>query len=371
MKTDVKDTLRPEVDGEKMNALEVRDLTKQFGLNDLPAVHEVSFSLKKGEILALVGPSGCGKTTTLRLIAGFERPELGSVVLGGRTVAGGRIHIPPEQRGVGMVFQEHALFPHLTVIDNISFGLAGRPKNQIQASACKMLELLGLSRLAERYPHELSGGERQRVALARAMAPQPIVLLLDEPFSSLDADLRSQIRDEVRVILKGIGATAIFVTHDQEEAMIMGDRLAVFNQGRLEQIGTPEEIFHSPATQFVAEFMGQTDFIPGEVTHQGVQTEIGLLPQMLDLPGGTRVEIAIRSDDIAFEPVEGGNGLVLGRQFKGALNIYRLRLPSGYIVHAHQPHTMILKPGTPVKVVADPGHPLACFYEGKAVPNLS
>jgi iron(III) transport system ATP-binding protein len=222
-----------------MIALEARNLTKQFGLDELPAVRDVSFSLEKGEILALVGPSGCGKTTTLRMIAGFERPERGSVILAGKVVAGGSVFVPPERRGVGMVFQEHALFPHLTVLDNVGFGLSGKPKSARQKTSLRMLELLGLHRLANRYPHELSGGERQRVALARAMAPQPIVLLLDEPFSSLDADLRYQVREEVRVILKSMQATAIFVTHDQEEALFMGDRLAVFNQGRLEQIGTP------------------------------------------------------------------------------------------------------------------------------------
>ena len=349
-------------------ALEVRDLTKQFGLDELPAVHEVSFSLEKGEILTLVGPSGCGKTTTLRLIAGFEQADQGSVILGGRAVSNGRRFTPPERRGVGMVFQEHALFPHLTVYENVAFGLIKQPKEKVVKNTRSMLNLLGLERLAERYPHELSGGERQRVALARALAPQPIVLLLDEPFSSLDADLRSQIREEVRVILKGIGATAVFVTHDQEEALFMGDRLAVFNQGRLEQIGTPEQIFHNPATRFVAEFMGQTDFLPGIVTASGIQTEVGLLSQKVDLPEGSQVELAMRADDVTFETHEDADGLILARQFKGAMNIYRLRLGSGRIVHAFQPHTRILKPGTPVRVIANPGHPLACFLNGKAVP---
>jgi iron(III) transport system ATP-binding protein len=353
-----------------MPTLEVRSISKQYDREDLPAVYDVSLSMEQGEILALVGPSGCGKTTTLRLIAGFEQPDSGTVHLGDRLVAGQGKFIPPERRGVGMVFQEHALFPHLTVGENVAFGLAGRPKN-VQAELTKsMLTLLGLERLSRRYPHELSGGERQRVALARAMAPQPIVLLLDEPFSSLDADLRTQIREEVRVILKGIGATAIFVTHDQEEALYMGDRLAVFNQGRLEQVASPEEIFHAPATRFVAEFMGQTDFLEGEVTHFGIDTEIGLISQHLALPVGTKVEIAVRADDITFEPEEGSHSMILSRQFKGAMNIYRMRLPSGHLVHAYQPHTHLLPPGTPVRVWAEPGHPLACFYRQKAVETL-
>lgn len=353
-----------------MIALEIQHLSKQYGPNEFPAVYDVSFSLEKGEILALVGPSGCGKTTTLRLIAGFEQPDSGRVVLGGQLVAGDHAFIPPERRGVGMVFQDHALFPHLTVYDNVAFGLSGRNKEAVAEETAGMLKLLGLERLASRYPHELSGGERQRVALARALAPQPIVLLLDEPFSNLDADRRSQVREEVRTILKEIGATVIFVTHDQEEALFMGDRLAVFNNGCLEQIGSPEEIFHHAATRFVAEFMGQTDFIPGEVTPHGILTEVGLLHQRLDLPEGSVVDIAIRADDVTFAPAENGQAFVQERIFKGAMNIYRLRLPSGQTLHAFQPHTLLIHPGTVVIVRAEPGHPLACFQNGKAVPTL-
>ena len=353
------------------NALEIRDLSKQFEPDQAPAVYNVSLSLERGEILALVGPSGCGKTTTLRLIAGFEQPDTGSVILGERTVAGNGYFIPPERRGIGMVFQDHALFPHLTVYENVAFGLSKQPKELIEEHTHGMLALLGLDRLGKRYPHEISGGERQRVALARALAPQPIVLLLDEPFSSLDADLRIQIRGEVREILKSIGASAIFVTHDQEEALFMGDRLAVFNQGHLEQVATPEEIFHSPNTHFVAEFMGQTDFISGEVNAEGVQTEIGLLDQHLELPLGTHVEIGIRADDIAMQAHPAGESTVISRQFKGAMNIYSLRLPSGKTVHAYQPHTKVIQPGTPVHVLAAPGHPLACFKDGIAVPLVT
>jgi iron(III) transport system ATP-binding protein len=349
-----------------MSTVELFNIAKQFNQKDLPAVFDMCLSLEKGEILALVGPSGCGKTTTLRLIAGFEQPDSGRVVLDGRLVAGNGVFVPPERRGIGMVFQEHALFPHLTVIENVSFGLANLPRQAQEQAALSMLKLLGLERLARRYPHELSGGERQRAALARALAPQPVVLLLDEPFSSLDADLRLQIREEVRAILKEIGATAIFVTHDQEEALFMGDRLAVFNHGRLEQIGTPEEIFHSPATRFVAEFMGQTDFLCGEVTSQGIRTEIGTLSQQVDLPVGTLVEIAVRADDITFEPMENSAAMIMARQFKGAMNVYRLRLPSGQLLHAYQPHALLLPAGLPVRVRVDPGHPLACFHQGKA-----
>jgi iron(III) transport system ATP-binding protein len=352
-----------------MIALEVKNLSKSYSRNELPAVYDVSFSLQKGEILALVGPSGCGKTTTLRLIAGFEQPDAGQVYLAERLIADKSTFVPPEKRDVGMVFQDHALFPHLKVIENVYFGLMKKTQKEKEASARSMLNLLGMDNLSNRYPHELSGGERQRVALARALAPQPVVLLLDEPFSSLDADLRHQIREDVRVILKGISASAIFVTHDQEEALYMGDRLAVVNQGRLEQIAHPEAIFSAPANRFVAEFMGQTDFITGLVAKGGIQTEIGILTQKLDLPLGTEVEIAVRADDITFDLNKNGSGMILGRQFKGALNIYRLRLPSGRIVHAFQPHTRILKPGTRVIVRADPGHDLACYYDERYIGN--
>jgi iron(III) transport system ATP-binding protein len=352
-----------------MITLEVKNLCKQYSSDNYPAVEDVSFSLSKGEILTLVGPSGCGKTTTLRIIAGFERPDKGQVILGGKTMTNGNLFIQPERRNVGMVFQDHALFPHLTVFKNVAFGLVGRSKEVIKHETVSMLKLVGLERLANRYPHELSGGERQRVALARALAPRPILLLLDEPFSNLDADMRIQIREEIRAILKGIAATAIFVTHDQEEALFMGDRLAVFNQGQLEQIGNPEVIFHSPATRFVAEFMGQTDFLPGEVVEEGIQTELGLLPQKLNLPIGEKVEVAVRADDISFQPTRGGKSMVLARFFKGALNIYRLKLPSGKLVHAYQPHTFNVPPGTAATVYADAGHDLACFHQGIAVES--
>jgi iron(III) transport system ATP-binding protein len=266
-----------------------------------------------------------------------------------------------------MVFQDYALFPHLTALENVRFGLHGRPRPAAEAEARSMLNLVGLGGLEGRYPHELSGGQRQRVALARALAPRPILVLLDEPFSNLDADRRAVMREEVRVILKGMHASAVFVTHDQEEALYMGDRLAVLNKGRLEQVGTPEEIFHQPATRFVAEFMGATDFLPGTVAAGGIQTEIGLIPQAVSLPPGTQVELALRSDDIAFEPQAGAPALVLARHFKGAVNTYRLRLPSGRLLHAVEPHHRVLRPGTPVRVWADPGHPLACFVDGRAV----
>ena len=345
------------------------NLTKTF--RDAPAVYDLSLSVSRGEILALLGPSGCGKTTTLRLIAGLERPDAGQIFIGERPVAGPATWVPPERRGIGMVFQDHALFPHLTARQNVAFGLQKLKPARVQETVEHLLQLVGLGGLAERYPHELSGGERQRVALARALAPEPVLLLLDEPFSSLDADRRAVTREQVRAILRSLGATAIFVTHVQEEALFLGDRLAILHQGRLEQIDAPEVIFHAPATRFAAEFLGHTDFLPGEVTADGILTEIGLIPQRVALPVGAQVELAVRADDVTLEPSRNGaRAILLARHFKGAVNVYRVRLPSGRLLHSLQPHTLNLRPGTPVRVWSAPGHPLACYHEGKRVPLL-
>lgn len=344
-----------------MTTLEVRNIVKQFHGASQSAVNDISFELHEDEILALVGPSGCGKTTTLRLIAGLERLDSGLIRLNDRVVASESVFIPPEQRGVGMIFQDHALFPHLTVFDNIAFGLRGKTASDVKTIVGEMLHLVGLLPLSKRYPHELSGGERQRVALARALAPRPVLLLMDEPFSSLDADLRAEVREHVRNILKSMRATVIFVTHDQEEALFMGDRLAVLQKGQLEQIGTPEEIFHESNTRFVAEFMGGSDFLMGKVVPGGIQTEIGLLHQIVDLPVSTPVEIALRADDIDFEIDGSGNSLIVGRFFRGAFNLYRLRLNSGQILHAFTDHTSIFQVGTRVQARVSAEHPLTVF----------
>ncbi|HSV86033.1 MAG TPA: ABC transporter ATP-binding protein, partial [Levilinea sp.] len=235
--------------------IKLHNVSKRF--NGHQAVQDLSLSVMHGELLALLGPSGCGKTTTLRLIAGLEQPDYGTVMIRGRTVAGGS-WVPPEKRGVGFVFQDYALFPHMTVWDNVAFGLS-HIKRQDRIEKVRMpLELVGLADVAARYPHELSGGQQQRVALARALAAEPAVVLLDEPFSNLDADLRAQMRVQVRSILKEVSATAVFVTHDQEEALFMGDRIAVLHSGRLEQVAAPEDLYLAPASRFIAEFIGAT-----------------------------------------------------------------------------------------------------------------
>ena len=346
-----------------MTTLEVRNIVKQFHGSGHPAVNDISFELKENEILALVGPSGCGKTTTLRLIAGLERLDSGLIRLNDRVVASESVFIPPEQRGVGMVFQDHALFPHLTVFENIAFGLRGQKVPEVKTTVGEMLHLVGLLSLSKRYPHELSGGERQRVALARALAPRPVLLLMDEPFSSLDADLRVEMREHVRNILKSMRATVIFVTHDQEEALFMGDRLAVLQKGQLEQIGTPEEIFHGSNTRFVAEFMGDSDFLKGRVVPGGIQTELGLLDQVVNLSNSTLVEIAVRADDIDFDVDRNGNSQIVDRFFRGAFNLYRLRLDSGEVLHAANDHTRILPIGTRVRTFIKAEHSFTVFQD--------
>jgi iron(III) transport system ATP-binding protein len=348
-----------------MTTLEVRNIIKQFHGSGHSAVNDISFELHEDEILALVGPSGCGKTTTLRLIAGLERLDAGLICLNDRIVASESVFILPEQRGVGMVFQDHALFPHMTVFENIAFGLRGKKASDIRTTVGEMLHLVGLLPLSKRYPHELSGGERQRVALARALAPRPVLLLMDEPFSSLDADLRIEMREHVRNILKSMRTTVIFVTHDQEEALFMGDRLAVLQKGQLEQIGTPEEIFHGSNTRFVAEFMGNSDFLKGRVVPGGIQTEIGMLNQKVDLSKESSVEIAIRADDIDFEIDGSGNSLITNRFFRGAFNLYRLRLDSGQVLHAVNDHTRILPVGTRIRTFIKAEHPLTVFQDLK------
>jgi iron(III) transport system ATP-binding protein len=344
-----------------MTTLSIQNLVKHFPGTQQSAVNDISFGLSSGEILALVGPSGCGKTTTLRIIAGLERPDSGSVRLHDRVVASESVFVPPEKRGVGMVFQDHALFPHMTVSENIAFGLRGQSPAQVKQTVGEMLHLVGLLPLSKRYPHALSGGERQRVALARALAPRPVLVLMDEPFSSLDADLRMEMREHVRHILKTMKATVVFVTHDQEEALYMGDRLAVLQNGHLEQIGTPEQIFHESNTRFVAEFMGDSDFLKGRVSRSGIQTEIGLLDQVVDLPVSTPVEIALRADDIGFQIDGSGNSLIVERFFRGAFNLYRLRLDSGQILHASTDHTQILPVGARVRAFVSAEHSLSVF----------
>jgi iron(III) transport system ATP-binding protein len=345
-------------------ALQCSNLTKKF--DGLSAVQNLNLDVFSGEVLAILGPSGCGKTTFLRLLAGFDEPDEGRISIYDEVVSGDGKFVPPEKRSVGFVFQEHALFPHLNVIENVSFGLQkSLSSNRVRAR--ELLELVGLNDFERRFPHELSGGERQRVALARALAPQPMLILFDEPFSNLDADRRSQIRRDVRNVIKEINTTAIFVTHDQEEAFAIGDRLVIMQQGKIEQVAYPEEVFMNPASRFVAEFLGKTDFLPGIITATDINTEVGSIQQSTGLPEGEQVEIAIRADDLSIYADLNGNGVVLERIFKGAYQVYRIVLTSGNELNVMCPHTQMLKEGEKVQVTIDPGHPLAVFYQGSPI----
>ena len=347
-------------------ALECRGLIKRFG--GVEAVAGLHLSVKRGQILALLGPSGCGKTTSLRLIAGFEQPSEGSIVIGGRTMSTPGIAVPPEQRRVGMVFQEGALFPHLSVEQNIGYGLpkdAGR-KRRVD----EMLDLVGMSGLGGRMPHELSGGQQQRVALARALAPRPEVLLLDEPFSNLDAKLREQVRRDVMAILRASKATVIFVTHDQEAALFAGDVVAVMNEGRIVQAATPEAIFHSPQTRFVAQFVGMVDFLPVRWEAGRPVAEIDGLtwPGTFPVHAGDAPELMVRPDCIECFADDDGEAIVIDREFHGAFYLYRLRLPSGVDVRSLLAHTANYPVGAKVAVRLRDGHHARAFVNGRLLP---
>jgi len=334
-----------------MALVHLEHVTKRFGADRPPATDGLSFTVESGRILALLGPSGCGKTTTLRLIAGFETPDQGRIAIAGRTVADADrgIHVEPEARGVGVVFQDYALFPHLTIAQNVGFGLERTSRSERRARVAQVLDLVGLTDFAERYPHELSGGQQQRVAVARALAPAPTLILLDEPFSNLDADLRAQMRDEVEKILRATGTTAIFVTHDQEEAFTIADQVGVLDQGRLEQVGAPEVIYHNPATPFVAEFVGAADFLPGLVSREGIVTEIGVFGNLNGRALGSRVRVMIRPDDVTFVPDAAGEAVIVRRYFRGSENLYCLDLPSGHRVHSSQPSSAAFPNGLRVR----------------------
>jgi iron(III) transport system ATP-binding protein len=281
-------------------ALRTLQVTKRFG--EIVAVDSVDLDVRRGEFLGVLGPSGCGKTTLLRLVAGFERPDAGGIEIDGRVVTGPRRHLAPEERRIGMVFQESALFPHLDVAGNVGFGL---PRRGRETRVAELVALVGLAGLQRRMPHELSGGQQQRVALARALAPDPALILLDEPFSSLDATLRSQLRGEVRDILRTAGATTLFVTHDQAEALEISDRVAVMRAGRIEQISTPDELYLRPINRFVAGFVGEANLVPGEIRHGEVQTLVGRFKATNSgLADGSMAEVLLRPEQLHMLPVE-------------------------------------------------------------------
>lgn len=339
-------------------ALRVAQVSKRFG--DVAAVDGVTLDVTPTEILALVGPSGCGKSTLLRMIAGLIPVESGTVELGGVVVDDGHRSLPPERRRVGLVFQEHALFPHLTVARNIGFGVRTSNRDRV-ARVGDMLELVGLTGYGERFPHELSGGERQRVALARALAPDPALMLLDEPFASLDPNLRAQVRGEVVDVLRATATPAVFVTHDQAEALAVGDRIAVMSAGRTLQVDRPDAIFHRPTGRFVAGFMGEADFMTASAFRDTVG---GLADDGLDDVDGGSI-VMVRPDDVSFAADPNGSTQVIAAEFRGSAWCYTLALDSGATVRSMRPHVDPVDVGTvvslelvarhrPVVIPADP-----------------
>jgi iron(III) transport system ATP-binding protein len=388
--------------------LQLENVTKRFSPQTPAAVSDISLKLYQGDILGLLGPSGCGKTTLLRLIAGFEQPQAGMIQLNGQTVAGGGYWLPPERRDVGMVFQDYALFPHLTVAGNVAFGLRNRRRFrrysplQIRQRVEEAIALVGLQGLEKRYPHEISGGQQQRVALARALAPEPALILLDEPLSNLDVQVRLRLRQQIRDVLKQTGTSALFVTHDQEEALSICDRVAVIHRGQIEQLGLPEVIYQEPSSRFVAEFVTQANFLPARWNGQRWETEVGCFEgngsegqrgggAEEQGGGGARVQenglglstqaqnseakerladLMIRQEDCLLEPDEAGVAVVRDRQFLGREHRYCVVVPSGLRLHARSTTENPLPIGTRVRLsVLD--SPLRVFPSNHHTPTIS
>jgi putative spermidine/putrescine transport system ATP-binding protein len=318
------------------------------------ALDGLDLELAPGELVALLGPSGCGKTTALRVLAGLEEADSGQVVVGDRDIT----RVPANRRDMGMVFQAYSLFPHLTVMQNVEFGLRlrGRRPTQRRHRAAEMLELVGISEHAGRYPHQLSGGQQQRVALARALAIEPQVLLLDEPLSALDAKVRVALRDEIRRVHVEVGTTTLFVTHDQEEALALADRVGVMREGRLEQVATPDEVYRRPASAFVADFVGLSNRLPGEV-RSGVVSVLGTpLPLVdQDTPDGPAVAL-VRPESVDVRPDPDGPAAVVTTSFLGSTSRVTLVLPDGIGLVAQVASARLaeLRPGTPVRVRLSP-----------------
>ena len=346
--------------------LQLDGVTKRFG--DETAVENLSLSVREGELLTLLGPSGCGKTTTLRLIEGLTAPTEGTVSINGAVVAGEGRTKPPEQRDVGLVFQNFALFSHLSVERNIAFGIDDWPPDEREARVDELLELVDLTEHREKMPSQLSGGQKQRVALARSLAPEPEVLLLDEPFSNLDVRLRVEMREEVRRILKATGVTAISVTHDQEEALSISDRVAIVNDGTIEQVGKPEVVFENPESRFVASFLGRASFLTGRVRGSTVETPLGALSTdqingPVDAYDGAQIDVLVRPDDLVATPVsqDRADGTVVHRQYNGPNFVYRVDLRDGGVVRCLHNHVETFEHGQPVAVEIAADHPLAWY----------
>ncbi|MET1080865.1 MAG: ABC transporter ATP-binding protein [Pseudomonas sp.] len=350
--------------------LNLRDLA--CGFHAQRVVQGLNLHLNQGDIGCLLGPSGCGKTTTLRAIAGFEAVLEGEIQLAGEVISSPGFTLAPEKRRIGMVFQDYALFPHLSVAQNIAFGIRQHP-DQARITA-ELLELVKLGALGNRYPHELSGGQQQRVALARALAPEPRLLLLDEPFSNLDGELRRRLSHEVRDILKARGTSAILVTHDQEEAFAVSDHIGVFHEGRLQQWDTPYNLYHEPLTPFVASFIGQGYFIRGQLlSPDSVQTELGLIRgnRAYTWPIGSAVDVLLRPDDIVYAPDSPLKALIVGKTFLGAATLYRLQLPTGSQLESIFPSHADHLPGHQVGIRVAADHLVVFPVPGSVAAQLN
>ncbi|MGV9243774.1 ABC transporter ATP-binding protein [Streptomyces sp. NPDC003710] len=326
-------TLEQAVTPDKAATVEFRGLRREFGAT--VALDGLDLTVRPGELLALLGPSGCGKTTALRMLAGFEHPDSGAVLVDGEDVT----RVPAHRRDAGMVFQSYSLFPHLTVLDNVAFGLRMRKVRTAQrrARAAELLDLVGLGDKGERFPHQLSGGQQQRVALARALALRPRVLLLDEPLSALDAKVRLTLREEIRRLQQELGITTLFVTHDQEEALSMADRVAVMRAGRLEQCAVPAELYGRPATAFVAEFVGTMSRIPGRLSSDTVEVLGQRLPVDGDAPAATDVDVLVRPEAVRVTADEKGEARVVATAFLGASVRLTVRLADATELKADLP----------------------------------
>ncbi len=344
-----------------MAAVDLETVTKRFGA--IAAVDGASLAVRAGELVALLGPSGCGKTTLLRLIAGFEAPDGGTVRVAGEPVAGPR-WVPPERRHVGMVFQDYALFPHLTVGENIGFGLSRRGRAR---RTDDVLALVGLDGIGGRYPHELSGGQQQRVALARALAPEPAVVLLDEPWSSIDPILRSAMRDELAAILRAAGTTVLLVTHDQEEALALADRVALMREGRIVQLDAPERLYHGPIDRWSAEFLGVANFVPGRVAAGRAVTTLGAF-EANGHAGEGPCAVLVRPELVQLRPSASGDAIVEAREFRGHDVLYRIRLGDGTRLRSQRPSNEAVALGARVDVRLHAG-PVAVFPDPQ-LPTL-
>ena len=328
-----------------LNALEVKSISKSY--NGKGVINLLSLTLKKGEIGCLLGESGCGKTTVLRCIAGFEAIQSGSIRINGSIMSNQKDCMPPENRGLGMVFQDYALYPHLTVKKNIAFGLSKLPNQKKNLRVMEMLDLVGLASDAKKYPHELSGGQQQRVAMARALAPNPDLLLMDEPFSNLDVSLRERLCIDVSKILKTIGISGLLVTHNQHEAFAMADVIGVMKKGTLEQWDTAYNLYHRPKSQYVADFVGEGSLIKGQViSDDKVQTQLGTLRGRFSYPcrNGCQADVLIRPDDIIHDDDSPFKAKILRKRFRGANILYTLQLKSNdevlALVSSHHDHSI-------------------------------